>query len=103
MYRMKLYTIGLALAAGLGGISCSSSNTSRTGAMDSGERAALVSKSGATFEQAQSTSKHGQDGRGTPTPGPTIPKDAQWTILCATITGPDHAARGRTARSSLIE
>jgi len=99
---MKLYTIGLTLAAIAGGLSCASSNTSTP----QEERAALVSKPGAALD-AQANSKHGQDGRGTQSratqiAGPTIPKDAQWTILCTTITGPDHAGQGRAARTNLI-
>src|SRR5215208_2762827 len=35
-------------------------------------------------------------------PLPTIPKDAEWTILCATFSGPDHASQARAARSNLI-
>jgi hypothetical protein len=36
-------------------------------------------------------------------PLPNIPKDAEWTILCATIGGPDHAAQARSARAALLK
>jgi len=35
-------------------------------------------------------------------PIPSIPKDAEWTILCATFSGPDHAFSARNARTHLI-
>jgi len=34
-------------------------------------------------------------------PLPNIPKDAEWTILCATFTGPDNAAQARAAKTNL--
>jgi hypothetical protein len=34
---------------------------------------------------------------------PNIPKDARWTISCAPIDGPDHAARARVFRDQLIQ
>jgi hypothetical protein len=35
-------------------------------------------------------------------PFPSIPKDAEWTILCGTFAGPDHASTARAVRSNLI-
>src|SRR6266566_8689523 len=97
---MKLYTIGLTIAGIATGLSCASSNTSTPQ-----EERVVVSKNGTPVERAEP--KHGQDGRGTQSrgtqiPGPTIPKDAQWTILCATITGADQAGQARAARANLI-
>jgi len=35
-------------------------------------------------------------------PLPNIPKDAEWTILCATFSGPDNASQARNAKTNLI-
>jgi hypothetical protein len=35
--------------------------------------------------------------------GPTAPKDAQWTILCLTLSGPDHIERGRALKAQLTK
>src|SRR5437762_2453625 len=87
---MKLYSIGLTIAAIAGGLSCASSNST----VPQEERTTLVSKPAPV--------KQGETKGTVSVPGPTIPKDAQWTILCATITGLDHAGQARTARTNLI-
>jgi hypothetical protein len=49
-----------------------------------------------------SNSSNPQSAQQASDPLPSIPKDAQWTILCATISGPDHASQARAARTNLI-
>jgi hypothetical protein len=88
---MKLFTIGLTIAAMAAGLSCASSGGATSAPQ--AEQVALVEKSQPTNQRPAKAPSM---------PGPTIPKDAQWTILCATITGPNHAASARAARANLI-
>jgi hypothetical protein len=51
---------------------------------------------------SNSTPQSSQQASAQSDPFPSIPKDAEWTILCATFSGPDHAATARAARTNLI-
>jgi hypothetical protein len=80
--RMKLHLIAIALLAAIGVVSC----TARSPGTEPPQR----SLAGATQGAA--------DASGRPIP----PADAQWTIYCYTVSGPDHMAQSRRLRDEMM-
>ncbi|HEV8606195.1 MAG TPA: hypothetical protein VGQ99_12555 [Tepidisphaeraceae bacterium] len=92
---MKSLTIFLTIAAVLSSLSCGGSNTSPTQTNQT--------QSSLTHSQnTQSTQRDTRNDKIQNEPIPNIPKDAEWTILCATVTGPDNATQARALRGNLI-
>src|SRR5882672_5825913 len=88
---MRFLTICLTLAALVSSLSCGGSGTS-VNQSDQPKQALASNRSNPQSAQPNVPSD----------PLPSIPKDAEWTILCATFSGPDHAATACSARTNLI-
>jgi len=88
---MKYFTICLSITAALLSLSCGGSGTSVNQA-DPPKQALTSHPPTPQSSQLPQASD----------PIPNIPKDAEWTILCATFSGPDHASQARAARTNLI-
>lgn len=92
---MRLHCIALVVLAACGGLSCKPD-----GGGASGTATALAKAddgAGASADGAK------QQTKGDEAWGPVIPKDAQFTIYCTTISGPDHGARAKALKAQLTQ
>jgi hypothetical protein len=90
---MKYLITAIAMLATVASLSCGGGATSTNQTQD--QKQSFTSQPQAQQAVANKSIPH--------EPPPNIPKDAEWTILCATIVGPDHAAQARSARAALIK
>ena len=92
---MKLRNCALGLVVG-GMLGCGGNNagpaTTERPMLSKGttETTAVAANNGGSGQQARPTAVN-------------IPKDARWTIFCATFSGPDHLAQGKAAREKLAQ
>jgi hypothetical protein len=93
---MKSLITSLTIAATLSSLSCGGSGTSPTQTNSTQTSLTQPQNTQSTHREASQNAKIQNE------PIPNIPKDAEWTILCATITGPDNAVQARALRGNLI-
>jgi hypothetical protein len=85
---MRISILGLALLLAMGGMSCAGKGGSNGG--------------GAAPVPAAGLTAGGQTGAAPAVAAAlSIPKDAQWTIYCTAISGPNHAARAQALKDQL--
>ena len=89
---MKLLGVALVVLIVVGGMACGQGG----GAKPAEQKAAVRGKAESGRAEAA-----GQAARSEELPGPTIPKNARFTVYCVTIKGADHAARAKGLRGQL--
>jgi hypothetical protein len=94
---MRLHATALGILVALGGISCAGSGGSGGGKENSTTQPVAQAHEQALAAVAQAKAKSQQAEM------PSIPKDAQYTIYCATISTPDHASRIKLLKSQLMQ